>query len=359
MAEQEPITIERMAPTGGATHELASQDVLDRITAEVGPKQQMISLAHYLKEIGHKARGAGNGTLNSHFEEFIVREDGDIKVTSLAELQQKLAEAGVTVEILGVESVGNPFQKVSAKVQGFNPENPQSGFERPTVAEGPHMVLAITAKDKEGKLHLFRTIQYRTGEAIIDTPRGFADAQSREDGTQLYDLEKAGERVPVNVGRVVGEEAGEVLKIKKIIYLGSPRVNSSFVTSKSALFAVEVDYDHFVKASKVVSEEEYARRKEAFEHEGLTGAILDMDMAQYANYKRDSRIARDMAADAPADIMVIDWLDKQLTIAQAVVSERHNMLKRFGEVFKKFKKSDPEGYKTAWLQTMKELNVSA
>lgn len=295
-------TIQRSQPVG-ARHELANQGTLDRVNELMRGKQDLVPLAIYMKEIAGKSRGTRGGAvdLNSHFEEFIVRKDGALQVQSLAELQEQLVSQCVNIELLGVASVGNPNQKVTAMVQGVNRDSPQSGYERPTVAEGPHMILAPYAIDNDGKLHLFRTIQYRTGEAVVDTPRGFADAQSLESGQQMYDVEGAGSRVEGNMKRIIGEEAGKkLLDIKRIVYLGAPRVNSSFVTSKSALFGVEVDYDSFTQSNKVVSEEEFQRRKEQLQHEGLMGIVLDMTIDQYANYKRDSEVSRDMAADVPA-----------------------------------------------------------
>lgn len=352
--------IESNKPIGNQ-HELANQGALDRVNELMSGKQDLVPLATYMKEIAGKPRGVqgGNADLNSHFEEFIVKDKGEIQVWGLADLQEKLASQGLNTEILGVSSIGNPNQKVTAMVQGVNQDNPQSGYERPIVAEGPHMILAPYSTDSEGNLHFFRTIQYRTGEAVIDTPRGFADTQSLESGQQLYDVEGAGSRVEGNMKRIIGEEAGKkLLDIKRIVYLGAPRVNSSFVTSKSALFGVEVDYDSFTQSNKVVSEEEFQRRKEQLQHEGLMGVVIDMTADQYANYKRDSDIARDMAADAPSDIIAIDWLSNQLQTATQVMSERQNTLKTFTDVFKEFKKADPEAYKQAWMKVTSDLHMS-
>jgi hypothetical protein len=47
-----------------------------------------------------------------------------------------------------------------------------------------------------------------------------------------------------------------------------------------------------------------------------------MTVEEYANYKRDPEINRDMAADSPSDTVVIDWLAHKLDTAQAVLSER-------------------------------------
>jgi hypothetical protein len=270
--ERLPIGIETMLPQG-SPHELARQAVLDGVSAEMGPRQGMVGLAEYLRNPTNKPRGTEGGAadLNSHFEEFIIKDGGgNIRVSSLQELQAQLLDAGVEIQLLGVESIGNNNQTVSAVVQGVNSENPQSGFERPTVAEGPHMILAPYAIDGDGNLHMFRTIQYRTGAAVIDTPRGFADATALASGVQMYDVAGSAPRVEANMQRVLGEEGGDkLLDIKRIVYLGAPRVNSSFVTSGSACFGVEVDYDSFVRSSKVVTQKEMQRRQEAEDHEGL------------------------------------------------------------------------------------------
>jgi len=228
-----------------------------------------------------------------------------------------------------------------------------SGFERPTVAEGPHMILAPFAIDSEGQLHVFRTIQMRTEEAVIDTPRGFADSKSLENGEQMYDVENAGDKVTANMKRIVGEESGDALKIKRVVFLGSPRVNSSFVTSKSAIFGVEVDYDAFIKAQKVVSPEELQRRKEQFEHEGLVGDVLDITLPQYADYKRDSDLAKDMAADFGTDTVVIDFLERNLTDLARKESRQRQILAAEGQANRDFKQEDPEGYVEQRLRASK------
>lgn len=332
--------IERSKPQG-AVHGLTSKAVLDSATESMRSKAKMVSLAQYLKEVAGKPRGRetkGKEDLNSPTEEFIVKDAEGIKVRNLQELQAQLAELGVPFELLGVESIGNPNQTVAAVVQGVDEVNPKSGFERPVVAEGPHMVLAPFAVDKRGQLHVFRTIQYRTGSAQVDTPRGFADAKALESGEQLYQVEEAGENVKANMQRVLGEEGGEgLLQIKRVVYLGSPRVNASFVTSKSALFAVEVDYDKFVQSSKLITEEELQRRREQEEHEGLIGGILDINLSEYVNYKRNSEIPRDLTADAGSDMVVIDFMGRQLDKLQ-----RRQQVEV--EANKGFKKSNPQGY---------------
>lgn len=322
----------------GESHPLANQSQLEHASNLMEGVQDMIPLATYLKDVVGKTRGSDGGDkdLNSHFEEFIIKEDEEIKVTSLMELQEKLRTAGVAdLEILGVESMGNTNQRVSAVVQGVNRNNPQSGYERPTVEEGPHMILAPYAIDEDGNMHVFRTIQYRTGEAVIDTPRGFADQKSLEGGQQMYDVEGAGSRVEANLKRIVGEEAGKrLLDIKRIVYLGAPRVNTSFVTSRSALFGVEVDYDNFIQSNRVITEEEAQRRTEQFEHEGLMGIVLDMNVDQYINYKRDSSISRDMAADSGTDTIVMDFLATRLKDYETTAQRRSRQAANLGHIVK-------------------------
>lgn len=339
MPEQD-LQIKRSAPQGEA-HAFAHQGMLDMISVQNKSKQEIIPLVEYLQEIAGKPRGSATGgkeDLNSHAEQFIIKEGEEIRLSSLAELQTLLSGQGLSVEILGVQSIGNPNQRVKAVVQGVNRDNPKSGFERPVVAEGPHMILAPYAIDKRGKLHLFRTIQMRTGEAVIDTPRGFAEAKQLEDGEQMYDdIEKNSEKITGNMKRIVSEESGDALQIKKVVYLGSPRVNSSFVTSKSAIFGVEVDYDAFVKNKKIVTEAELQRRREQFEHEGLVGDVLDFTLSEYINYKRDSELTKDMAADFGTDTVVMDFLARNLQNSRRILSAE-------GKANRQFKEEDPEGY---------------
>lgn len=354
MPETESLTIERNMPHGQG-HPLAQPEVLRDVAETMRPKQEVIRLVDYIRDVGGKPRGTEGGEkdLNSHFEEFIVKEEAGIRTASLAEVTTALSLFGVSFEILGVQSIGNKNQKIEAVVQGVNRDNPKSGFERPRVDEGPHMILAPFAFDRQGQLHLFRTIQYRTGEAEIDTPRGFADAKALESGQQMYDVEGAGEKVMANMKRIVGEESGDALQIKKVVFLGAPSVNRSFVTSKSAMFAVEVDYDAFITAQKVVSEAELQRRREQEEHEGLTGDILDITLPQYADYKRNSDLAKDMAADFGTDTVVIDFLERKLTdLAKKEASQRRH-LSAVGEANRGFKEKDPRGYVEQSLRVSK------
>lgn len=337
VGENQPI--EKSKPQG-ETHALAHQGVLEMITEANRTKQEIVPLVTYLKEIAGKPRGSQTGgkeDLNSHSEELIIKEGEEIRLASLPQLQSLLSEQGLNVEILGVQSIGNANQRVEAVVQGVNRDNPKSGFERPTLSEGPHMILAPYAVDRNGELHLFRTIQMRTGEAVIDTPRGFADSKALESGQQMYDIDNSGERVKGNMQRIVGEESGDALRIKKIKYLGAPRVNSAFVTSKSAIFGVEVDYDAFITSKKVVTEAELQRRREQFEHEGLVGDVLDIPLSEYVNYKRDSQISKDMAADFGTDTVVMDFLAQNLDRSKRILTEQ-------GQMRRRFKQDNPTGY---------------
>ncbi len=352
MSENEHFVIERSKPEG-ESHALAHQGVLDMITEQNASKQEVIRLVDYLKNVAGKPRGKATGgkeDLNSHNEEFILRQGGEIVLFSLSQLQSLLQDRGLDVEILGVQSIGNENQTVEAVVQGLNRDNPQSGYERPVVSEGPHMILAPYAVDKKGQLHLFRTIQMRTGEAVIDTPRGFAEKKQLENGEQMYEeIEKNGEKITGNMKRIVSEESGDALKIKKVVYLGSPRLNSSFVVSKSAIFGVEVDYDTFMKNKKIITQKELERRRKVFEHEGIVGDVLDIPLSEYINYKRDSKLSKDMAADFGTDTVVINFLAENLDKSKRVLS-------KLGKTRRTFKRENPAGYAKHIAQEAKYAN---
>jgi hypothetical protein len=334
---EQPIKIERNLPQG-ERHPIANRASLEAITEQNIASQEVVRLVDYFKDIAGKPRGSKGGSedLNSHREQFIVKQGEKIKLASLEELQQLLKDHGIDTEILGVQSISQDNQRIEAVVQGVDRNKPTTGYERPTVAEGPHMILAAYAKDKNGQLHIFRTIQMRTGEAMIDTPRGFAEKKALEDGTQMYaDIEENEKQIATSMKKIVSDETGEALQIKRIRYIGSDRVNSSFVTSKSAVFGVEVDYDAFLKNKRVVALEELKRRKEQFEHEGIVGDVLDMTLSQYVEYKRDSDISKDMAADFGTDtIAILDMFEQQEKTEQ----ERQDRLK----LIKDTKESSPQ-----------------
>lgn len=320
-------TIERNKPQG-ETHALAHQQVLDLITEKYADRQGVVPLIEYLQRDSAKPRSG----LNPHQEQFILQTGSEIRLSSLSELAEIMEP--LETKVLGVSSIGNKNQTVTAVVQGVNKDNLQSGYERPTVAEGPHMILAPYAIDKKGEMHLFRTVQMRTGEAVIDTPRGFAKDLL---GGQMYDVENEGENVQVSMKKIVSEETGDALRIKKVTYLGAPRVNSSFVTSKSAVYGVEVDYEAFVENQKIITEKELQRRNEQFNHEGLMGAVVDFPLSEYVNYKRDSAVSKDMAADFGTDTVVMDFLAQKLSRAKRILTEQ-------GQMRKRFKQDNPEGY---------------
>ena len=203
-----------------------------------------------------------------------------------------------------------------------------------------------------GNLHVFRTIQMRKGEAVVDTIRGFADSSALESGEVMYEIEGAGARVKANINRVIGEEAGEqFLKIKKVVFLGTGVPNTTFVDNrkKSALFSVEVDYEHFIEANSVISSEEFERRSEQFEHEGLTGVVIDFTLDQYLDYIRYSDLAtRDFTADSGINMVVLDFLGREN-------ARRKKQL--FSEVkfWKELKKLDPDFYRTLMEKRAKSL----
>lgn len=299
----------------GQKHELADPKFLEGLSMKIEPRKKMIPLYQYLDKVHGKPRGQEGGTkdLNSPAEQFIVKEGDEIKLKNLTELQEMLKLGGFNADILGVQSVGQKNQMVTAVVQDVDPNNPQSGYERPVVSEGPHMIIAPYAYDKDGKLHVFRTVQFRTGKASIDTARGFLDADTLASEQHIYKVEGSEEKVKENLGKIIKEEGGDkFLKIKGVNFMGAHVVNRSFVTSPSALFGVEVDYDTFSQLKNVVSPEEAARRKEQFEHEGIMDMILDMTPDQYVNYKTNSSLSKDMAADSATDIVMLQHLFTEL-----------------------------------------------
>lgn len=285
-------------------HPLTTKDTLDEQTASLSKLLQTIPFTDFLKNGGERND-------NRHRETFIVKIDGVISEMTLEQVQQ--ITSNDNFKLLSVSLIGNKYQQVKAVIQGHKPDDPKSGFERPIVSEGPHMILCLYSYDSEGKLRIFRTLQLRNGRVYVDTIRGFADSTSLEDGTVLYDLEKAEDRIYSNITKAIKDEGGQkLLNIKKITYLGAPVVNSSFVSSQSATFAVEVNYELFRKFSQVITANELQRRQEGFAHEGLTEYIIDMSVSEYLGYKLDPTIIRDNAADGPSDIVLQYHLTKIL-----------------------------------------------
>jgi len=322
--------IEIIKPDGKG-HPAITAHGLQRITDESVIKSQSVPLIDFMRQVGNKERVG-----KPHLETFIVSEGEKISSMSVAELNDLFEINGMSMEIIGLSSFGNEYQMVTAMAHGVNWENLKTAHERPVTAEGSHMILAPYAIDKKGELHLFRTLQIRNNKAMIDTARGFADAEARADGTQMYQIEGSEERVAGNLKRIVKEEGGEkFLAIKKITYLGAPFVNSTFVTSQSAFFAVELDYDHFKQLNSVVDAEEATRRKEQFEHEGQLDVILDMTLEEYVAYKNDPEINRDLAADGPMDILVIGMMLGYLQKQEELLGKRTNRMVEFARRLKK------------------------
>lgn len=288
-------------------HPLTMLETINALTAEKKGSRQTISMLEYLKQGGVRKTDH-----TRHQEYFVVNVGGKIQELSLEEIKKQIfLQSGV--EILGLSRIGNSYQNVTASIQGYNPILPQtSEFERPNVSEGPHMVLGLYAFDPLGKLRIFRTLQLRNEQIHVDTIRGFADSTTLDSGQVLYDIEHAEDQILKNIYKVVKDEGGTKLKIKNIIFLGSPVVNSSFVTSLSATFAIEVDYQKFRTLSQVKTTEELIREEEAFKHEGLTSFIIDMSFAEYIGYKLDPSIIRDLTADGPSDAIVNYYIARTL-----------------------------------------------
>jgi hypothetical protein len=270
-------------------HFLVNPESMKKIFEENKDRFQMIPLREYLR-LGLKPRGSGQGTLNSHLEEMI---NVDLSKEPLSDMDNPIALA----------EVGNPYQTIYAMVQGFNPEDPNSGFERPVLKEGPHMVIGLYALDKEDNLHIFRTLQMRTGRLVVDTPRGFADNQMLNDGEEIYTADRV--QVTKNLEKIVKEEAGNMV-IKNIDFLGADICNTSCIISKSAFYSVEVDYEKFLLLSKMITTSESQRRSQQFEHEGLIGGILDMTVQEYLEYKRNPHITKDITADKVSDQIILN-----------------------------------------------------
>jgi hypothetical protein len=277
-------------------HPLTTPSFLSNQTKILNPSFQTIPLIQFLENGGVRND-------NRQRETFIVKKNDVICEMSLEEIQE--ITSSNDFQILGVKTIGNKYQKVTATVQGHDPKNPQSGFERPIVEEGPHMVICVFAYDQEGKLRIFRTLQMRNNRMYVDTIRGFAEITMLETGEVLYDLQNAEATIYQNIVKVIKNEGGKkFLDIKKITFLGPPIPNSTFVQSQSAMFAVEVDYNTFRINQCVADAEEINRRKNQFNHEGLTEYVLDLSVAEYIGYKLNSEIVHDMTADWVSDTVL-------------------------------------------------------
>jgi hypothetical protein len=332
MPEGEIPRIHNLQPVG-REHELVNAATLEGVSMDIKTRREMIPLFEYLGKDFAKPRGfeGGINDLNSHKETYIVRENNQIKLKDLSELQEMLRLAGFNADLLGVQSIGNANQNVNAVVQGINEsERSTTGFERPTVSEGPHMIIAPYAYDENGKLHVFRTIQYRTGSAAVDTPRGFMDSETLSSGKHIYKIEGSEGKVEENLKRIIKEEGGDkFLDIRAVNFLGAHVVNKSFVTSTSALFGVEVNYETFTKLKNVLSPQEAARRKEQQEHEGLTDIIIDMTPEQYVHYKTDPSISKDLAADSATDIIMMKHLLENQRVEEEKELKQHRSFLNF------------------------------
>jgi len=120
MLENEALTIERSVPQR-ERHPLANVSVMVEVTENMAPKQEMVPLVDYLRDIAGKPRGSATGgreDLNSHNEEFIVKDAEGIRIASLPELQSLLSGQGLDVEVLGVQSIGNPKSKSNSGCPG-------------------------------------------------------------------------------------------------------------------------------------------------------------------------------------------------------------------------------------------------
>ncbi|MDD4976956.1 MAG: hypothetical protein PHY93_21570 [Bacteriovorax sp.] len=294
-------------PTIGKQNPAATAGFLKRTLEDQGHKFQTIPLIKYLK-LGLKTRGSGNGTLNSHPETFIVLENGEITTASLIEVNSHLDPA--TFQIVAINSIGNQkYQMVNAVVQGYNDEDPNSGYERPTDTEGPHVIIGAYGFDKKGNLHIFRTLQFRAGnKLIIDTPRGFCHQDTNERGQII--CTSATQDILTAMEKILGEETGDVFQIKKITFLGNDVANSSHDEALSPLFAVEVDYPKFIRSQKVISKRELQRRQEQMTHEGLNGKIINFTVEQYTSYLNNIRVLKDLTADSIHNRVLINYLQK-------------------------------------------------
>ena len=285
-----------------SVHPIINGDTLKQIFDEYKDSFQTIPLKDYL-ELGLKPRGTGDGTLNSHNGTFIVQDSDEV----IGIRNQHDINTCLDGEFLGIHSWGNEFQSIEAVVQGYNPNNPSSGFERPVLREGPHMVIGLYAYDQDGELHLFRSLQIRNNRLIVDTPRGFAESKMLESGEQLYNADS--DQVTKNLIKIIKDEAGN-LKIRQIRFLGADICNTSCIVSKSALYAVEIDYESFLKLSMVISPEEAKRHAEQFQHEGLIGKLFDLTIDEYMYYKTNQDITKDMTADYISDYLIAEYFTR-------------------------------------------------
>lgn len=319
---------------------LVDQDLLDKLTAMVGPQQQMVTLFEYVKQKLANGEEPDRAGINAHFADFIVARDGEVSLMDLKKLNRIITESGLGFRVEGVHQRGNRFQQVTGYVHGINDRS--SGYERPMLKESPHMVIVPYAYDENGDLHIFRTLQYRTGEVVVDTPRGFA---KQKEGSERYEVEGAASQINKNLARILKEEGGDrFLSIKNIEFLGAPRANTTCIESRSAIFAVEIDYNQFIQANDVVSYDELTRQRDQFDHEGLLGKYLDFTLKDYLTYKQSPGISKDIVADCPSDTIVMRELFRRQQEAQEKVAILKQTLATHLEALEILKETSPEAY---------------
>lgn len=279
------------SPNDACGNPLVTKEVFSSILKEEKENFQTIPLKKYLEK-RLKPRGSGQGTLNSHKEQVLTSHFK----------KEDLLESSNPIALL---TWGNKYQMIIGTVQGYNPNDPESGFERPVLEEGPHMVIGLYSLDSKGDLHLFRTIQIRNNRVLLDTPRGFATQKILENGEQIYNLEP--DQIIINLNEIMAKETGKLV-IESITFLGADISNSSCIISQSALFAVKINHDKFLDFSKLITSEESQRRSQQFKHEGLIGGIIDMSTKDYLAYKNNPKIIKDMTADKISDLILINFL---------------------------------------------------
>jgi hypothetical protein len=302
-------------------------EFLQSITLSHAAEHQTLGLFPYLQRKVTERKALGKEAdpiqirenLNPHRETFIVASVDGVTEVSREALQASIT-AGDKPQIVGISRWANDGnnQVVEARVHGVSPvreeqigEGAVTGFERPTVIEGPHMDVALYGFDANNVLHVIRTVQLRQGKAVIDTVRGFATAEERENGIQMYDLDQAQDAIVANITKLLGEEAGQ-LQVEQMIYLGTTIPNTTFTDSQTAFFAVQVNYEAFIKAQKsVLSLQEAVRRQEAFEHEGIVSHFIDMTVDQYMELMRNSGIPMDATANYGTSFVVMDEMMQQ------------------------------------------------
>lgn len=313
-----PTKIELGFNQGPALNPAVSKETFETINKANGPKQQIRPLFEVLRDASEKGLDPFKARPKpQHYEQFIVFDGKDLQIKTIGEIREILENAALGINIVGLHEIGNQFQTVKSMVHGINPEQSNSGFERPVTYEAPGINLAVFATQGK-KLHIFRFVQLRQGKPVLDTPRDFTP-EIKDD----KQIENIADPVQKALKRVLNEETGDsLMAIKRIIFLGQPIANSTLIGSPSPFFAVQVDYKNFLKHYKVVDQKELQRRKEQFKHEGITGVMIDMTLEEYINYKKDIGIKHDLAADGSSDIVVIQSM---ATMVEKLENDRQRM----------------------------------